>query len=75
MITDIPMEFEPSTVNNTLTCTTQQHLIASKPIAPTTKPSATSTLSKISLSSKSDTKLAITDVFACFISYSKCLSK
>ena len=62
MITDIPMEFEPSTANNTLTCTTQQHLIASNPIAPTTTPSTTSTLSKISLSSKSDTKSAITDV-------------
>ena len=62
IITDIPMEFEPSTVNNTLTCTTKQHLIASHPIAPSINPSTTSTLSKISLSSKSDTKSAITDV-------------
>ena len=61
MITGIPIEFEPSTVNNTLTCTTQQHLIASNPIAPTTTP-ITSTLSKISVSSKSDTKSAITYV-------------
>ena len=56
------MEFEPSTANNTLICTTQQHIITSNPIAPTTTSSTTETLSKISLSSNSDTKSEITDV-------------
>ena len=56
------MEFEPSTANNTLTCTTQQHLITSNPISPTTTPFTTVTFSKISLSSNSDSKSAITNV-------------
>ena len=56
------MEFEPSTASNTLTCTTQQHLITSNPIAPTTTPSTTATLSKIPLNSNLDTESAITDV-------------
>ena len=56
------MEFEPSTANNTLTCTTQQHLITSNPISPTTTPFTTATLSKICLSSNSDSKFAITNV-------------
>ena len=56
------MKFEPSTASNTLTYTTQQHLITSNLIAPTTTPSTTATLSKISLSSNLDAKSTITDV-------------
>ena len=63
IIIDIPIEFEPSTAYNALTCTTQQHIITSSAIASTTTPSITVTLSKISLTLSCLTVLRSTTTF------------